>query len=151
MIVDSTTNLPFTNVTAADFYPIERDVAEAYVGAPGREYRLELRRLDVGGVEMIAHIRRRLDGRDAIHAAGVALARRAIRDPAWSHVCVDHRDGETVYKRALTVSLSDEDIDAAVTVLADFLRSNSAELEGILDGGAATTDVMDDFALDDWS
>lgn len=135
MIVDRSELDPVFASEEVELFPVGRDEAEGTLVADGRELlvrvRHEERRLALVRVQVIAETPGEFDDRAP---AVVAIAERGLRDEAWAPLCMDPRDGETLYVAKLTCDVTSAAVDRALRAARGFVEEHGDEVRAIVGG-----------------
>ena len=132
MIVDRSELDPVFASEEVELFPVGREEAEGTLVADGREHlvrvRHEERRLALVRVQVIAETPGGFDDRAP---AVVAVAERGLRDEAWAPLCMDPRDGETLYVAKLTCDVTAAAVDRVLRAARGFVEEHGDEVRAI--------------------
>lgn len=149
-------------IVKRDFYDAHNCIASAVVDLFPSSRNEGVGELEVGerdyGVKVLYEVGKRLwvrviidDGiaRDAQRRfAFYEVARRGLSDPTWEPLCVDPRDGETVYSVTMTTDISRESLDGFLESARSFLENNGDELRSILSCSEVVDEDEEDGGID---
>lgn len=130
------TRLPRMNLTSnvLDLFPCGLSEAEGTLSAGDERYRVKVNLERGKRVWARVIICQGIEDDGRRREAFYEVARKGIESSEWAPLCVDPRDGETLYSATFNCDLSSEALDRFLGAARDFLECNHEELEQFLGG-----------------
>lgn len=153
MIIEDMNSFPIIDTKLVDLWPSTKEDSEGTLRCGVREYPVRVTHDPDWRVWARVVVAKGLGSADT---EGIALkvAAKGLSNDIWRPLCVDVRDGETLYSTTLTYDMTSEAMDRFFDQAIRFLTEYGSEVDAILGRDAFEDDTsldMSDLDLSDLS
>lgn len=150
MIIEDLNSFPILGTKLVDLWPSTKERSEGVLRVATRDYPVKVTYEPDKRVWARVVVAKELDAVDMEDVA-LKVAAKGLADEMWRPLCVDPRDGETLYSTTLTYDLTSDAIDRFLDQAIRFLEERGDEVDDVLGRGSSSDDQPIDLGGFDFS